>query len=192
MTISEYKMKIERAIQDKSLYENPLLLAASSAMAIMGQRIFSDGKNTEGGDIGKYSTKPLYVSLSTKPKPTGAPTGKTGDSIFKSGNKHLSKYFPDGYRGYRANVGRESEKVNLSMTNEMRLDFSNQNLVAPKPIKTGELEYSILLKKKINQKKRSGNEERFGTIFDLSENEIAVFNKSAKVEFQRALKKLLK
>lgn len=200
MTPDEYIKKLQRVVTNIKLFQRPLVLAASSTMAQMGQRIFDDGKKTDGSDIGEYSTEPIYVSLKANPKPTGEPIGKPkgkakrGESVFKTGKKagqkHTSKYFPEGYKGYRANIGRTTDKVNLSLTNELRLDFSNQN--TNKPHELAPLQYAILLKKPINQDKRAGNEERFGEIFTISKSEEDKFIELAQKEFTLGLRTALK
>lgn len=60
----------------------------------MKQRIFNDGKATNGDSIGKYSTKNFY-------------------------NKKTSSVQVGGYRQYRIDRGRQVEYVDLQLTDEL-------------------------------------------------------------------------
>ena len=186
MTIKEFQVKLGKQIKNLRIFSDPLRLAAFNTTAQMGERIFEDGKKTDQSQIGQYSTKPTYISLAVAPKPKGAPVGKTGKSKFKNGTPHKSKYFPLGYKGYRENVGRQSAKIDLSLTGELRMDFGNQKTVA-EPVKINELEYQIRLNKPINQDKREGAEDRFGTIFTPSKTEINLFFDTIQSEFNKRL-----
>lgn len=160
MTIREFQAKLERKAKNIKTFAVPLKLAAFSTTAQMGERIFDDGRTTEGTTIGKYDDTPMYVSMLANPKPKGAPTGKPsgktrkkkvtkfvnevgtaietttiqvavgGKSKFKDGTPHKSKYFATGYKGYRENVGRQTGYVDLKMTGELRMDFGNSGSVS--------------------------------------------------------------
>lgn len=163
-----------------------------------------------------YSEKPTYISKSATPSPkgamTGKPSGKTrtkksfkfnsemsasgtivkeqvlvgGKSKFANGKPHKSKYFMKGYKEYRENVGRQTAFIDLSMTGELRMDFGNDKTVA-QPRKISEVEYQIRLDKGINQEKRGGIEEKYGTIFTLSEKEKELFYETMRFEFANRL-----
>lgn len=155
MTIQEFQVSLEQKAKSIRTFSVPLKLASFTTTAIMGQRIFDDGRTTDGTVIGQYDDTPMYVSMSAIPKPKGAPTGKPsgktktkkvfkfnsetsssgtiqkvqvavgGKSKFKDGSPHKSKYFATGYKGYRENVGRQTAFVDLKMTGELRMDFGN-------------------------------------------------------------------
>lgn len=188
MTIKEFQVSLENKIKNLKTFTDPLRIAAFTTTAQMGERIFDDGKKEDGGEIGKYSTKPTYISLAVAPKPKGAPTGKTGKSKFKDGKTHKSKYFLSGYKGYRDNVGRQTSFVDLSLTGELRMDFGNQKEVA-EPRKISDFEYQIRLDKDIDQKKREGAEDKYGTIFSLSDSEKELFFDTIRFEFNNRLSK---
>lgn len=237
MTLKQWQAKLDRSVKNLKNFTEPLRIAAYTATAQMGERIFDEGRTTEGTTIGKYSEEPIYVSMAAVPKPkdqpTGKPSGKTrkkkitevqsvldefgdevnrtgrttkrvvigtetvavgGRSVFasgkKKGEKHKSKYFAQGYKGYRDNVERQTAKVDLSLTGELRLDFGNQKEEAI-PRKISDFEYQIQLNKEIDQKKREGAEEKYGTIFSLSDTEKSEFVRVAQFEFNNRISKAL-
>lgn len=97
---------------------------ATTMLAEIKTRVFEDGQATSQ-DIGKYSTKPLYVSIDQNPgRSFGRPIGKTGRSKFETGKKagqdHKSRYFPQGYDQYKTAIGRNQiGKVNLSLSGQL-------------------------------------------------------------------------
>jgi len=197
MTIREFQISLENKVKNIKTFSIPLKLAAYSATAQMGERIFDDGLKTDGGSIGQYSTKPIYVNPETLTvkKSIGVKEGKTGEKIFKSGKKkgepHKTKYLAGGYKELRDKVGRQSAFVDLRFSGEMRMDFANSGSEsAPAtPRQINELEYQIRLDKQIDQDKRSGMEEKYGTIFTLSEPEKELFYKTIQFEFNNQLSK---
>lgn len=188
MTFKQWQKQLDKSVKDIKNFTEPLKLAAYTTTAKMGERIFDEGKTQSGQNIGSYSTKPIYVSLSVAPKPKGAPTGKSGKSKFKDGKGHKSKYFDDGYKGYRDNVGRQTGFVDLSLTGELRMDFGNQKQPA-EPRKINDFEYQIRLEKSINQDKREGADEKYGAIFTPSESEKELFFDTIQFEFQNRISK---
>lgn len=188
MTLKEWQKKLDDSVKNIKNFTEPTRIAAFTATAKMGERIFDEGKTQSGSDIGDYSTKPLYVSLAVAPKPKGSPTGKTGKSKFEDGRIHKSKYFEQGYKGYRDNVGRQTGFVDLSLTGELRMDFGNQKLTA-EPRKINNLEYQIRLDKEVNQNKREGADEKYGIVFSPSETERNIFFDTIQFEFNNRLSK---
>lgn len=195
MTLKQWQKKLEDSVKNMKNFSEPLRLGAFDATAKMGERIFDDGKKESGAKIGSYSTKPIYISAAAVPKPKGRPIGKTGKSKFESGKKagqdHAMRYFASGYKGYRENIGRQASFVDLSLTGELRMDFGNtrSEKETSKPVKVSDLEYQIRLDKPINQDKREGADEKYGTIFELSDNEKRTFYNTVQFEFNRRLNK---
>lgn len=193
MTFKEYIAKLEKKLSNIKTFSDPLRVAAFDVTAIMGQRIFDEGKKADGSDIGsKYSDTPIYVNPDklTVNKNIGAKTGKTGERIFKSGAKkgqpHKTKYLAGGYEELRNKTGRQTNFVDLRFSGELRQDFSNDQSIA-QPRKINELEYQIRLDKEINQKKRLGMDEKYGTIFKTSDEENALFFETIGREFRKQL-----
>ena len=79
---------------------------ASTLLYDIKSRIHQKGLVADGSRVGEYSRKPMYVPIS---KSGGAPVGKTGKSVFKTGKRkdqlHASRYYPGGYAQYRAAIG---------------------------------------------------------------------------------------
>lgn len=193
MTFKEYIAKLEKKLSNIKTFSDPLRVAAFDVTAIMGQRIFDEGKKTDGTEIGsKYSDKPLYINpnvlkeINVKATGLGVPRGKTGKTKFKNGEPHKTKYLAGGYEELREKVGRQTSFVDLRLSGELRLDFSNDKTIA-EPRKINELEYQIKLDKEINQKKRLGMDEKYGTIFKTSDEENALFFETIGREFRKQL-----
>lgn len=136
------------------------------------KRIFLRGEAIDGSAIGSYSKEPIYVSVKKNSQVRSSslkPRGKNStDAKFKNGKERKSQYFPDGYSGYRAQVGRESEKVNLNLTGQ-----TQQELGSP-TVRNGLPSIEFVNDKTVEI--AAGNEEHFGkTIFAVLEQEIDTF-----------------
>lgn len=92
---------------------------AFSVLPEMVERVVDRGEDSNDSDIGVYSTDPIYVSGEASVKPKKPLKGKYGAIKFKDGSPHKSKYYPDGYSGYKKDTGRSIGKVNLSLTRQM-------------------------------------------------------------------------
>lgn len=93
---------------------------ALTLMASNIRRIHQDGESVKAGQIGNYSTEPIYISQSPKSLPK---KGKTGGGKFKNGKARKSTFFANGYKGFRSAAGRDSAKVNLSLTGKLSKEF---------------------------------------------------------------------
>lgn len=186
MTIAEAQNKLKGIIAEVNS-ERALKIAVFAVNELRVKRIFSDGKNSSGGQIGVYnSTKPVYI------KPENAP--KKGNQIGKRGKPIESLYYPS-YKNFRKAMGRESEFVNVRLNNELQSDLANANisrtstkLGVPKPIRVSKTKYKVTLKKDINIKKSEGLEKKFGKFLEHTKEEKAAFAKALKFEFDRILK----
>ena len=176
MTTEEWIKDQQAKIQELVKFCKPLEIAARDTMAMQAGRIFVEGKDSADSSIGKYSTKPLYLNPKKSPKKF-AVKGKTGKSKFKNGKPHQTRYFADGYKGFRNTIGRQTKFVDLSLVGDLQSDFANSPFIGtllPKnimPIKVNNLEYITALKRKVNKEKRMGLEEKYGPIFQLSQAE---------------------
>ena len=135
-------------------------------------RIFKDGLATNGGLIGYYSTKPIYVSISGAKKAYGSQVrssslkgkGKYSSKDFANGKKRRSQYMAGGYAEFRTVVGRKADKVNLDLTGTLKGS-----------IQLGQRQNTISLEIRGTEepKKAAGLEKHFGkTIFAVSSEEI--------------------
>jgi hypothetical protein len=109
---------------------------ALNNLAQMRDRIQNRGEASAGGDIGTYSKKPIYVPVDEmvgkKLKPEGKNFKGKRRSTFASGKRkgkpHKSRYFEDGYEGYKNEIGRNTlGKVNLTLSGQ----FFNQMQLFP-------------------------------------------------------------
>lgn len=79
--------------------------ALTTVLALEKKRIFEDGKDSNGGQIGQYSTNPISIAK----KDQARQTGKT--------------YFKGGYSEYKTAIGKNPGFVNLRNKDQMRMDY---------------------------------------------------------------------
>jgi len=187
MTIEEFNLKLRQALAEIEANDVPLKLAAYSSVAAVSKRIFTDGGNASGGQIGQYkSDGGIYIN----PKKAfggsklGTPRGKTGETKFKNGRSHVTVYL-DSYKDYKAALGKPSggAYVNLELSGDLKSDFENGKV--PTPQERGPHEYFIGLKRPINQDKVAGLEQKYGKVFALTDAEVQEFIEDVKFEFAR-------
>lgn len=181
MTIGEYIEKQKRVIE--LIKQNNFMgLAVADTHQKMLQRIFDDGKNSEGGTIGSYdTTHPLYVNPLTNSPVTFAPAGKHGDVKFLSGKPHKTGFF-DSYRDFRAKIGRVVNYVNLRLFGTLESDFANGLR------RIDDNHWVAEVKMQESADKIEGNERRFGgKIFSLSEEEEQFFKDSLTAQLVKIL-----
>ena len=192
MTAQEYKDKLLKAAQSLREENIPFKLATYSTVAAQAKRIFTDGQNTNGQKFQYNSTNPLYLNPSTtfNGGKLGAPIGKNGDKVFKSGIKkgqpHKTVYV-ESYKDYREKIGRESSFVNWELSGDLKSDFENPQGGVATPIKISNNEYVSGLKRDENIKKREGLEKKYNPIFYLSDLEKAEFYKDVSFELRKLL-----
>jgi hypothetical protein len=173
--LSERLQEIARNLDDKM----PDIIATQSMVELQGEwedRIALYGKNTNGDNIGTYSTKPAYFSESEfirkdKFKPQGK-DGFKGQRITydkKKGTAKISKkvkpksmFLQGGYNQFRDIQGRETPNVNLK--------FSGSMLGAYRVYKIGN-EVLFGNADLLEHKKTEGNTKRFGEWSALTEGE---------------------
>lgn len=124
MTLNDLKQRLKEVgtalLENESVKKQVELSAALAVEAEHKNRIFVEGKATNGSQIGTYSKSEMYLSKSQLvglPKAKFEPQGKvnkTGE--FKNGKKRKSMYLSDGYSEFRKTVGRQNGKVDLNLT----------------------------------------------------------------------------
>lgn len=130
--------------------------AAFQVIAEYKQRIFFEGLDSSGSLIGQYSVNPFYInplSLTTVSAGGIKPEGKNGDTVFKNGNPHKTKYLTKGYAELRQLTGRNSEKVDLN--------FSGSLFQSIKVVETGLVSVLTYTNSDLAEI-MEGNEARFG------------------------------
>lgn len=110
-TLKGYVKELEQRAKDLS-DSRPFFEIAAFTHRAQVKRIFDLKKNSQGGIIGEYSTKPIYVDPRDSPRSIGRPIGKSKKSKFKDGTDHKSRYFPGGYKEFKQKV-RGSTTVDL-------------------------------------------------------------------------------
>jgi hypothetical protein len=115
--------KMQRVAESE--YKNILRTIATSMNGVMVTRIHEQGVASDGSKIGAYDTKPIYVNptKSTRSFPVGGKSGKT--EFISTGLPHKTKYFEDGYSGFKTAVGKnEIGSVNLNLSGQMQNQLS--------------------------------------------------------------------
>ena len=131
---SNINEELEKAMAKLSTFEvggsgSDLAMRAGmvTILPVIKQRIHEKGLDGNNTKIGQYSTEPIYVNPKNSPRKF-SPQGKHGDTKFRSGEPHQTRYFEDGYKGFKTFIGRNLlGSVNLSLTGGL----SNQTVVIP-------------------------------------------------------------
>ena len=122
MNISERLEILAQVVNDDNTARRISQAAAIQVIAEYKQRIFFLGLDTSGGSIGQYSVNPFYINplTLTTVKASGIkPQGKNGQSVFKNGNPHKTKYLTQGYKELRDLTGRQSNTVDLNFSGSL-------------------------------------------------------------------------
>lgn len=190
LTLQQYLDKIKR--QNVALMKEnvPLQIAAQTTHALITNRIFHEGRATDGGPIGSYdNTNEMWVE-NDQLRRAGTNKGKTGEPIKTSYYK--------SYKALKRQQGFNADVVNLRMKNELQSDFASgkidsigQNSDAVPKVETykkSPQEYQIRLSKQINVDKMEGAEKRFSKrIFAHTEDEKKQFRNVARKELIKFL-----
>jgi len=149
---------------DEQMPEVGVVQAMTELEAEWKDRVFGRGENSDGGDIGQYSTKPAYYTKAAFIR-TGAfkPKGKNnGGPTFENGAQRKSMYLPGGYSELRSIQGRSTEVVNLKYGGSLERAFRVYKFGSEVLFGNADA---------VEHKKVIGNEERFGDWASLQESE---------------------
>ena len=122
MTLSERLEILSEVVNNDNTARRISQVAAIQVIAEYKQRIFLNGLDSSGSAIGQYSVNPFYInplSLTTVSAGGIKPEGKNGQTVFKNGNPHKTKYLTQGYRQLRDLTGRQSETVDLNFSGSL-------------------------------------------------------------------------
>lgn len=133
MTIDQFVQVIDRFIDDLERDGLVFQQAVTTVIGEMGDRIFEKGLASDGGEIGQYSTKP-----GTYARPGG-----------------VGKFYEGGYKAFKADIGRDSSKVNLVLTRQLEIGFLN-GITKASPTRM-----QVRMSNKANIDKIEGAERRF-------------------------------
>lgn len=194
----EFMQRYNNFIEDLEERDLPLVRGAQSSHAQQVTRIFVNGQNSNGDQIGTYNdTTPLYANPNTTPGNSFTPQGKVSNfsakkkdsgtgATFKNGKARKTKYFPS-YKSLKQIIGQESNFVNLEYTGQLKSDFSNRADV----IKVTNHEY-VSGVTDLNAKKIEGLEDHFNApIFEHTKGEVDNFYDKASKEFNLLFKKFI-
>ncbi len=194
----QFLEKYNEFVQDIIERDIPLVRGAQSSHAMQVTRIFVEGKNSNGDQIGQYNdTTPIYADPNTTPGRSFDPQGKVSNfsakkkdsgtgNTFKNGKPRKTKYFPS-YKSLKQVIGQESNFVNLEYTGDLKSDFSNHGQV----IKVNNHEY-VSGVRELNALKIEKHEDHFGAkIFEHTKSEIAEFFSVAGKEHSLLFKKFV-
>lgn len=178
MTVQEHIAKLRSSL---GKIERGFFLAVQTVHAKQVERIFTEGKSSDGSNIGEYDNKnELYVSPQKSPRKLRT-AGKTGKSKFKNGNVHKTTYY-QSYKDFRARQGRVSDKVNLVLFGQLQSDFRRA------PVRVSPFVYVSRVSNEKNVKKLEGAIEKYGPkVFKLSKEERSLLTKLTTIEMQKAL-----
>jgi hypothetical protein len=122
MTLSERLEILSEVVNDERTARRISQVAAIQVIAEYKQRIFLNGLDSSGSAIGQYSVNPFYINpltLTTVKAANVTPQGKNGQTVFKNGNPHKTKYLTQGYRELRDLTGRQSATVDLNFSGSL-------------------------------------------------------------------------
>ena len=117
MNISERLEILAQVVNDDNTARRISQAAAIQVIAEYKQRIFLNGLDTNGDEIGQYSVNPFYINpltLTTVSASDVTPQGKNGQKVFKNGNPHKTRYLTKGYKELRQLTVGNSDKVDLN------------------------------------------------------------------------------
>jgi hypothetical protein len=166
LTIDEWFTKLDTRL--KEIEEGKQAIACiQGTIANYIPRIFEDGLNSKGSDIGEYSTKRTVINSSQSPKSFANDTfvpfkAAKRQSTGKKG--FFGKEFEGGYKQFKGFIGRGT-RVNLRLFDELKSDAASAFLVK----EADGITYK--LKKQINAKKKEWTEAKYGAIFNLTAKE---------------------
>lgn len=188
MTPEEFKMRLEKNIDQILKTDKPLNFGVRSVMALQSKRIFIEGKNASGGLIGEYGKNPIYVSEKSRLK-TNLPSfelkGKYGDTKFENGEPHKSGYF-ESYYDFKKAIGRNKNisSVDLFLTGELHRHWANSDDLTKAEARKVNQHYYYVAISNTDAKKV----EKYGNVFGLTKEEKETFYKVVTKELIKILK----
>jgi len=152
-----------RKVNDIVKSDKAVRTAITTVLAEQKTRIFSDGFDSKGTQIGTYSTAKTSVSK----KQQSRNTGKT--------------YFKGGYAEYKTLSGNNPGHVILKNFGQMQSDYTFQVL--------GKDQYGLGYTNDLNYNKSQWMEKKYGkSIFNQSKNEGEILEKVINSELEKSLR----
>lgn len=185
MTTDQYIAKIQGKIKELQTNNKPFAIAVNSTMALQSHRIFIEGKNSSGSDLGNYNTtNPLYVNPK-KASPKAFPV--KGKPEANRNIKDRKTGWFESYASFKRTIGQKTDKVRPHLFGDLESDFRNApvNSTASKPTKVNTNEYITVLRRTKNPKKVEGLEKKYGVFTDLTQQERAAFFRVNEFELRK-------
>lgn len=186
MSPAQFAAKTAAKVEALRNANKPMENAVRTIMALRIRRIYSDGKNASGSDIGKYNnTKPVWIA-NDEHVVGGFNGGKTGRAVKTSYYK--------SYYAFKQSQNFSGQTVKLRQTNELQSDHANTSVAAGQiatevsPTKVTPFHYREVLSKQSSQEKFDGAEARYGNVYGFTKKERADFVKVLQFETMRFLK----
>lgn len=135
--------------------------ALTTVLAVHKKRIFSDGKDESGQQIGTYSTNPISISKKNQARNTGR------------------THFKGGYSEYKSAIGKNPGYKNYRATDQMMMDYG---LVV-----RGD-NYGFGFQNEFNYNKAQWNQERDKKdVFVPSDQELDLLARTLKIQIESQL-----
>lgn len=145
MTIQQLQQEFEQLIYDTVKEAKAFGIAVATIHTDINERVFEDGVDANGVKIGEYSENAGWFA--------------------RPGSRDR-KFYPGGYREFKADIGKESSFVNLELSGNLKMDFST-GLRKVSPLK-----YQIAVSQQVNAEIIEKMEHKYSTpIFEASEAE---------------------
>lgn len=159
----------------------PMGIAVNDTVDAYYQRIFINGKLTDGGAINYKSDNPVYINSKDGSPQQLSSKGKTGKSKFASGKEHVSTYF-DSYKKFKQTIGKSI----------LELFGSLQSSIAKGATKTTDNTYVLAVPgveadKIEGLQYGNGKWSGMGTIFQLNEKERLIYKETFTREYLKRL-----
>lgn len=187
METKEYISRLEElGVQGNALHM-VITPHAKKLLSRIRKRIFTDGLNSAGQPIGKYSTEPMYATRKQFAKP-GAfvptlSTAQRGARTFNVKRKVKTMYLPSGYKQLRDVQGLQTNHVDLKYRGKTRRAYV---------LEEKEDQVLLGLNTPLAAQIKGEQEDRFqGFIFRATEGEIELYNTGVNASLSRLTRGLL-
>lgn len=187
MSLDEYHTRLNMLTDtlSRSVVQSVIIPSANELLAEIKNRIVLDGKDSNEGKIGSYSTKPAYYTREQFDRRSSfTAKGKTNSGNFKNGKQRKSMYIETGYKGLRDKQGKPSST--------MILNYSGSTMVAYQQGATDNEVVQGMTTEKASEIRKGHEEKRGKPIYRASKRELEQYNKRVAVDFQLANINILK
>ena len=135
-----------------------LRAAALYAAPAVQNRVQQDGQKADGSDLPPYDSGKSFSTSSPIGKKFGDIANKRQKKAFGSGNSFGS------YKAFRESLGRQTAYMDLTLTGDMWASW--------KPVPISNTAYGVKFVSSEQNKIAGYLEQRFGAIFELSDDEL--------------------